>query len=466
VKLKFFGATGEVTGSKSMLSIGQEKYFIDYGLYQGNSKARQKNWEEKDFSDVNAVFLTHAHIDHSGLLPRLAKSNFNGVIYCTTATYQLCRILLEDSAHIHQEDAKYINKKGFSRHKPAQPLYSTEDAHQILSQFKVVRFNEWVKISDLIEIKFHWAGHILGSSFIEVKGNDDDGEKTIVFSGDIGHPRGIALKGPENLVECDYLVLESTYGDKIHPRLESKEMLKLHLNSILLRKGVAIIPAFSVGRTQDILILINQLILEKKIPDVPVVLDSPLSKKANKIFLVNKNTKYIKDHVKSLNNGKVFPEKLRLVQTVQESISINSMSGPMIIVSASGMLDGGRVVHHLKKRVSEKENGIILVGYQPIGTKGRYLLDGYKMLRLHKQEFKVNASIFYINSLSAHGDYLDMMEWIKKSKVKPYLTILNHGEQRPTRHLKDVLNSCLGMNVTIAKNEEEFYLPSIKGNNK
>lgn len=461
MKVKFLGAAGGVTGSKTLLEVNRELYFIDYGLFQGASEARERNWSNfTKASDVKAVFLTHAHIDHSGLLPRLWKDGFRGDIFCSEETFKLCSILLMDSAKIQREDAAFANKKQYSRHKPALALYSEDEAEAVLELFKPVKMNEAFDVSEHVRASFHWAGHILGSSFLELNLKDEKGlEKTIVFSGDIGHSRNVLLKAPAQLCKADILVLESTYGNKLHARIDAKDLLEIFLNSIIQRDGVAIIPSFSVGRTQDILYLIKQLFEENRIREVPVFLDSPLSRKANEIFNQSFSSEQIKDDV--LRDGSIYPSTLKVCETVNDSKAVNVKSGPMIIVSASGMMDGGRVVHHVKRRITDKRNGIILVGFQPVGTKGRLLMDGIKMLRLHKEELDVAASVFYVNSLSAHADYLDTLEWLKNAESKPGFIILNHGEEQASKNLKIILEAQLGIKTTVAEFDEEFYLNSL-----
>lgn len=461
MKIKFLGAAGGVTGSKTVLEVDKELYLIDYGLFQGSSEARERNWHHfARASEVKAVFLTHAHIDHSGLLPRLWKDGFRGEIYCSEETFKLCSILLMDSAKIQREDAEYANKKQYSRHKPALALYTEDEAEAVLELFKPVKFDKCINLTDHVAFSFHWAGHILGSSFLELSLSNEKGvKKTIVFSGDIGHSRNVLLKAPAKLCKADILVLESTYGNKLHSRIDAKKMLEIFLTSIIKRGGVAIIPSFSVGRTQDVLYLIKQLIDEKRIKRVPVFLDSPLSKKANEIFNESFASEQIKEDV--LRDGTIYPDTLKVSETVNDSKSINFKDGPMIILSASGMMEGGRVIHHVKRRISDKKNGIILVGFQPVGTKGRLLLDGIKMLRLHKEELDVAASVFYVNALSAHADYLDTLEWLGNAESKPGFIILNHGEEMAAKNLKIILETQVGVKTTIADFDEEFYLESL-----
>ncbi len=456
MKIKFLGGSSGVTGSKTLMTFGKKKYLVDYGLFQGSSHDREKNWINfKDANQISGVFLTHAHIDHSGLLPRLWRDGFRGKIFCTQETFLLCKILLEDSARIHEEDANFAREKQYSRHKNPLPLYTQEEVVEVLKHFEVVHYHQDVIISQNFKVCYFCGGHILGSSFIRFVWNQDGRESSIVFSGDLGHKRNILLKQPDLLCKTDFLVLESTYGNKLHPRIPALDVLALYLNTILKRKGVAIIPSFSVGRTQDVLYLVKKLMDEERVPKVPVFLDSPLARKANKIFNECYHKKFIKNEI--CDEG-IYPSSFIEIESMIDSRKLNAQEGPMIIISASGMIDGGRVVHHVKQRISNEKNGLILVGFQPEGTKGRLLLDGIKDLRLHKQVFKVNADIFYINSLSAHADYLDHIEWLQNSQILPKWIILNHGEDSSSQHLKIILESQLETKVTISKINEVFDL--------
>jgi len=456
MKLKFFGAAGTVTGSKTILEIDGKKWLIDAGLFQGPKDQRILNWEvSSELTNVDGIFLTHAHIDHSGILPKLYREGYRGPIYCTQGTLDLCQVMLRDSAHLQEEDAEFANLSKHSHHKPALPLYTTEDAINVLQQFEVVSRDEWFPIDELISVRFLRSGHIVGSSFVQFQCSTQAGPQTITFSGDLGNGRSHILRPPVTVNETDFLVLESTYGDRLQPRVPVELEMELYLKRILNRKGVAVIPAFTVGRTQELLFLINKLMDQNKIPKVSVYVDSPMASSANEIFLKN-----VEDHILMVENGKIVtpicPQDYHETKSVQDSRDLVEKKGPFIVISASGMVTGGRILHHLKARLPHPENGILFVGYQAHETKGRLLLDGIKSLRIHHEEIPVNAEIFNIEGLSAHADYLDTLEWLSHLKRAPKLIILNHGEHAALRNLKALIESQFNYKVTIAQYLESF----------
>ena len=460
--LHFMGGASGVTGSKTILNSSDGQFIVDFGLFQGGSLIREENWKISfPINEIKGIILTHAHIDHSGLIPKLAQDSFNfkGKIFCTAATFDLVSVLLMDSAKIHEEDARFAALKKFSRHEDPKPLYTTQDVEKILKEFVVLPFDEKFQLTPKISVTFSWAGHILGSSsaLIEISPTPPEmKECRLFFSGDIGHKRHAMLTGPDKIPACDVMILESTYGNKIHPRVPHLELLKIYINIVMKRNGVLIIPSFSVGRTQDILYCLNELQKNNQIPLAPIYLDSPLSKKANAIFKKHQNSCHVREELKNVKE--LFPANLIEIESIAESKELNEQSGPLIIVSASGMIDGGRVVHHVKKRITDPKNAILFVGFQPEGTKGKILLDGNKMLRLHKEELNVEASIFKLDGLSAHGDFLDFLQWINESEIKPRLTILNHGEEKSSAFLKEVLKTEKNWSVCVASFNEKFNL--------
>lgn len=444
--LKFLGGSQTVTGSKISLSLEDKIFLIDCGLFQGGPELRAQNWDPFPIpvQKFQAVILTHAHLDHSGYLPRLVKQGYNGPVFCTQGTRDLCEILLLDSAHLQEEDAIYANKTGHSRHKPALPLYSAEDVEDTLKLFRPLQRNTWIAISESVSIRFRRSGHIVGSSFVELRyQNLHSGEsKILVFSGDIGHNHSKILIGPDEAPpEADLLVLESTYGGKTRSRADPLVEMESVARRTLERGGVLLIPAFAVGRSQEVLHIIRLLEDAGKIPRVPVLLDSPLASKATSVF---KN--HPEDHVFGTAfldfDLNFWPSRFEIIESTDDSFMACMRGGPLIVVSAAGMLSGGRILHHLKRRVSEEKNTVLFVGYQAEGSKGRYLQElksGQGEIRIHHTQIPVNCEIVTLDSLSAHGDPQDLSDWLRKVSTTHTHILLNHGTPEAAKALKDHL---------------------------
>jgi metallo-beta-lactamase family protein len=458
-KLTFLGATGMVTGSKFLLELDKFKFLIDCGLFQGPKKFRLKNWEPPlvDPAKVDRVLLTHAHIDHAGYLPRFCRDGFNGPVHCTHATSDLCDVMLKDSAHLQEEDAAWANKKGYSKHSPALPLYTVEDAEKSLKQFQPLQYGEDLFIRDDLRLKFKDSGHILGSAFIDLKRINGKLQKKIVFSGDIGRPERPILRDPVQVFNVDYLVLESTYGDRLHETTSSYEALARVINSSIERGGVLLIPSFAVGRTQALLYVIRELEEQGEIPSLPVFVDSPMAINATEIF-----TRRLADHdlasrVLSLQGKKVFqPEQLRVCRSRDDSKAINKVKKKAIIISASGMLSGGRILHHMVARLPKSENTVLFIGYQAMGTRGRALLEGSESLRIHGQEVPVEAGIENFSGFSAHADYNEILAWLMGFNKAPEKTFIVHGEPEASAALADRIRDAFSWDVVVPTLDESF----------
>ena len=358
LSIEFLGAAKTVTGSRILVKYNGYQFLIDCGLFQGPKQIRIKNWEDFiDADKIHSVILTHAHIDHSGYLPKFVKEGFRGKVFASAGTVDLCKILLTDSAHLQEEDAKYLNKKRATHFHPAKPLYTVEDAEQAISLLVPVSKDEWHELTEGISFRLLRSGHILGSTFVQLSYTTGNGQKIITFSGDIGHDRQNVIKGPVIIKESDVLILEGTYGDRVQSKVDAADELEPIIKSTLNRGGVVVIPAFAVGRAQEILFLISKLEREKRIPSVPVYLDSPMSINATDIYM-----KY-RDELRLTFNGDHFdyplcPQQFQAVRSVDESMLVTMQDGPFIVVSAAGMLTGGRILHHLRKRLQEAKNSI------------------------------------------------------------------------------------------------------------
>ena len=422
MQLTFIGATGTVTGSKYLLQDNSKKILIDCGLFQGLKQLRLKNWAPLPInpSEVDAVVLTHAHIDHSGYLPLFVKNGFSGKVYCTEATRDLCEILLPDAAHLQEEDARYANKRGFSKHNPALPLYTQEDANNALSLFNVIPFEQDADLGCGLTLRFSPNGHILGSAFVHIH----NAKTSIVFSGDIGRPNDALMKAPVRIKHADYLVVESTYGNRLHDSKDPKIKLAKFINEATKRKGIVLIPVFAVGRAQEMLYYIHLLKESGAIPDLPVYLNSPMAVDATEIFSHNRD-----EHRLTPEQCSALSQSAHMVNSVEESKRLNQMSsGPAIILSASGMATGGRVVHHLKALAPNPKNAILFVGFQAAGTRGAAMLDGVDSIKIHGEYVPVRAQVEFISNLSAHADYAEILDWLGGFETPPKTTCITHGE--------------------------------------
>lgn len=427
MKLTFLGATGTVTGSKYLLTCdtktGEEiRIMVDCGLFQGLKQLRLRNWAALPINpkEVHAMILTHAHIDHSGYLPLLVKNGFSGKVYCTEATRDLCEVLLLDSAYLQEEEAKYANKGGFSKHSPALPLYTQEDAQKAIALLTPVAYEQEINLGDGLTARLAPSGHILGAAFVRIQ----DHKTSILFSGDIGRPNDILMKAPVRIKQADYLVLESTYGNRLHEKTDPKIKLAEIINQTVNRKGVVLIPVFAVGRAQELLYYIHLLKASGAIANnTPVYLNSPMAVDATAIFNHFKN-----EHRLTPEQSHALCHTAHIVNNVEESKRLNNTKGPMIILSASGMATGGRVVHHLKAFAPNPKNTILFVGFQAAGTRGAAMLEGADSVKIHGEYVPVRANVEYVPNLSAHADYAEIISWLGGFERAPKKTFITHGE--------------------------------------
>lgn len=444
MKLTFLGATGTVTGSKYLLEDGSKKFLIDCGLFQGLKELRLKNWDKPPFdpASIDAVILTHAHIDHSGYLPKLVKSGFKGPVYCSPATADLCDILLPDSGYLQEEDAARANRYGYSKHAPAIPLYTQEDAYNALEHIKPVSFGDEHRLSEFLSFHMTHAGHILGAACLTVT----DGQKKIVFSGDLGRPNDAVIKPPAQIQEADYLVLESTYGDRLHDTTDPLDQLEEIVNKTSARGGTVVIPAFAVGRAQNLIYYMYKLKEAGRIPDIPVYLDSPMAINVTELL-----HKHANEHRLSAKECDKVCASVIYTKTVDQSKAIYSTNNgvPAIIISASGMATGGRVLHHLKAYISDPRNTVVLAGFQAAGTRGARLAHGEKEIKIHGDLHFVRADIVKLDNISAHGDYEEILDWLRHFREAPSKVFLTHGEPEAASSFKFKIEDRFGWNVEI-----------------
>lgn len=455
--LTFLGATRTVTGSKFLVEHDGHRLLVDCGLFQGLKELRLRNWSPPPVepSTVSHVVLTHAHLDHSGYLPVFIRRGFDGPVLATPATVDLCGILLPDSGHLQEEDARFANKHGFSKHRPALPLYTEEEARSSLDRLQPVPFDKTVEVQDGLSIRFYPAGHILGASLVEVRirrNGPSRRETVIVFSGDLGRPGQPIVPDPSPLPPCDHLVLESTYGNRDHPSEDPKTRIEELVRDTVARGGTILVPAFAVGRAQRLLYLLRELQEENRLPtDIPIFLNSPMAIEATRIVLEHPEA-HAFDMRTASENGED-PLGIRnvfMARTVEDSKALNEIRYPAIIVSASGMAEGGRILHHLASKLPDHRNTVLFVGYQAAGTRGRALQDGARTVKIHGREIAVKARIETIDGLSAHADRGEVLAWLKASRNKPRKIHLVHGESEAIEAFADRIRAELGLDVEVA----------------
>lgn len=449
MKLTFLGAALTVTGSSFLIKANNHKILVDCGMFQGGKAIEEFNRREFAYNpaELDCVVLTHAHIDHSGLLPRLCNEGFRGPIYSTKVTRELCNIMLPDSGHIQEFDAEIANRKGKRAGKAAVlPLYTVDDAFACLEQFSPLSYDVVQEIVPAISIRFRNAGHILGSAMAEVWITEGEEKQKIVFSGDIGHPGQPIIKDPTYIEDADFLVMESTYGNRIHQHYNKEQKLAEIINETVSKGGNVIIPAFAVGRTQTLLYYFRQLFKAGQIPKIPVIIDSPLAISATDIFMHNIQ-EYDTEAYNEIkpNEHPLHMPQLKFARSADESKAINNINEPKIIISASGMADAGRILHHLKHNLWCSQCSILLVGYQAEGSLGRRLLEGAKKVKILGEEISVKAKIYNLDGFSAHGDKEYLLQWLSSYNTKPANVFLVHGEIDATEEFAEAIAEKLNL---------------------
>jgi metallo-beta-lactamase family protein len=457
-KITFFGAAGTVTGSKYLLEAEGKKLLVDCGLFEGSKELKQRNWDRLpiDPATIDWVLLTHAHIDHTGYLPRLMRNGYHGPIYANVPTRELCQLLLPDSAHLQEEDAQYAAKKHYSSHKPPLPLYTVAEAQATLTQFRDIPSNDVFKISPQFSVRPHDAGHILGATWLELTVTENGQQKVMVFSGDIGRYDQPILKDPESPAHADFLLCESTYGDRDHPSGSVLDELADVVNRTAKRGGSVVIPAFAVDRTQLLMYYLRVLEDQKRIPNLPVFVDSPMAINVTEMYVRHRTDHDLKQQS---SDDPLSVKNVHLTRTVEDSKKINDVVSPCIILSASGMITGGRVLHHLAKRLPDSRSAVLLVGYQAEGSGGRALQNGAKFLSIHGEQVPVRAEVVELGQLSAHAGKSELLRWVSGFQAAPKQTFMIHGEPSGLSALRDaIVAQHHWPNVTIPDYLQSFEL--------
>jgi metallo-beta-lactamase family protein len=470
--LTFLGAARTVTGSKYLLELNGARVLVDCGLFQGLKELRERNWQPLpvDPSTIDAVVLTHAHLDHCGYLPRLVADGFTGRVFCTQATGQLCRIVLPDSGRLQEEDAERANREGYSRHAPALPLYTEDDAHRALLQLQLVGYDRPMPLGGGLEVTFVNAGHLLGSAYARIAIANGAARRTILFGGDLGRYDRPVLPDPAPVDETDVVLVESTYGDRLHEPSDDGARLAGIVNDTALRGGKLVIPAFAIGRVEEVLYWLRKLEEEQRIPELPVYLDSPMAAEARQQYASRLDE--LDPEIRTLASQPAgrsrrqaerrlcafCTARFRVVSTAQESAQLVSSKLPAIVVSSSGMATGGRVLHHLRAMLPDPRHTVLFVGYQAAGTRGRRLVDGEREVKIHGGFVRVNARIERIDSMSAHADSSEILRWLSGFSRPPAQTYLVHGEPPAMEALSRTIAEQLGWATTMPDHQQRVEL--------
>lgn len=451
--LTFLGAAGTVTGSRYLLEAGGERLMVDCGLFQGQKELRLRNWADLPIEprSIQSLVLTHAHLDHTGYIPRIVKQGFRGRIFASAATAELARILLLDSAYLQEEDAAFANKRGFSKHKPALPLYTHQDALESIELFQAVDESKPFEISSHFSLRFFRAGHILGARIVEMTVSENSRTQRVVFSGDLGRSHQPIIRPPESLEGADVLLLESTYGDRLHPTDDFRERLASIIETTSARGGTVIVPAFAVGRTQELLYILRELIESQRLPSLPIHVDSPMAIDVTSLYREHHEDHNLQMESLEAQGIKPFsPVGVHFDRSPEESKALNDCPDPSIIISASGMATGGRVLHHLARCLPDPRNTILLVGFQAPGTRGQSLESGSQFVKMHGAMVPVRASIESVEHLSAHADAGEIMEWLGKFRNPPQKILLVHGEPHAAEALRQKIAATPGWQVQVS----------------
>lgn len=452
MQITFWGAAGTVTGSRHLVETDKHRYLLDCGLFQGVKNLRQRNWAPFQVppASIDAVILSHAHLDHTGYLPRLVRNGFAGPVYSSAATRDLADILLADSAHLQEADAEYLNRHKLSRHQPALPLYTMRDAAEAMRRFRLLHNHEPHALDEHTRVRLHRAGHILGANVVELEHRG----KRLVYSGDLGRLDDPLMYAPDTVADAHWLVVESTYGNREHVESDVQSELADIINRTAARGGTVVIPAFAVGRSQLMLYYLWQLRLQQRLPsNLPVFLDSPMALRAVEVYSRHSDEQRLIDReIRDLY------QQVHFVSSVEESKALNTVAMPKIIVSASGMATGGRVLHHLKHYVGDPRNTVLFAGFQAPGTRGAVMLDGARQVKIHGEYFPVRAEVLGLSGLSAHADVNEILTWLRGFRQPPERTFIVHGEPAAADALRLQIQDTLGWRCEVPEHGQSFAL--------